>query len=85
MVHFRGEVTGRGLAASCLGTRASGLRTEAQSWQGKVEVRLSHDAETGIDYALVSLMPHEGSGVCKTLYFGPVGEYKPVGVAQSGA
>ena len=45
MAHFRGEVQGRRTAASRLGHKTTGLRTEAQSWEGKVVTYLTYDAE----------------------------------------
>ena len=73
MAHFRGYVQGvRGLA-SRLGSKDSGLVTDAESWEGRVSVHLWHDDEAGVDMADVSLEPHHGTGESRTLYRGPVG------------
>lgn len=70
MAHFRGLVQGARQAETRLGSKNSGLTVEAQSWQGKVVVRLYH--ENGEDRAHVSLAPHGGQGISHTLYDGPV-------------
>lgn len=77
MAHFRGSVQGGRTEASRLGHRSSGLTTYAASWAGAVKVSLM--VREGVDWAIVELVPHHGSGVFKTLYSGPVGEYKPEG------
>jgi hypothetical protein len=73
MAHFRGIIKGSRGEASRLGTKHTGIRVEAQSWQGKVVVQLRHNATTGQDIAEVFLQPHEGGGIGRALYTGPVG------------
>lgn len=75
MAHFRGIIQGARGEASRLGHKSSGLRVEAASWQGKVVTVLTE--KDGVDYAHVYLATHNGSGVSHSLYYGPVGEYKP--------
>ena len=72
MAHFRGTIHGQRGRASRLGSTKSGLSAHIASWQGAVNVHLSHDAVTGVDYVEVALTSHYGQGVSKTLYFGPV-------------
>jgi hypothetical protein len=72
MAHFLGSVQGNRSEASRLGSKNSGLHIISASWQGAVEVYLSHD-ETGKDIASVFLIPWRGHGVSQTLYVGPVG------------
>jgi len=70
MAHFYGTLQGARGQASRLGTRNSGLRIEACSWQGKVTVRLY--TCNGVDHARVELGRHHGHGGQATLYDGPV-------------
>lgn len=70
MAHFYGELQGSRGEATRLGSKASGLRTLAASYQGAVSVRLYE--RNGVDYAAVSLVPHHGLGTRRTLYDGPV-------------
>lgn len=74
MAQFRGILNGARGIASRLGNKNSGLTVEAQSWQGKVVVDLSHDSKTGKDFARVSLAQHHSHGMWppKILYYGPV-------------
>lgn len=72
MAHFRGTLTGSRATVSRLGGKSSGMRVEAQSWEGKVVTRLDHDEELGIDTATVSLEPHNGHGVSRIIFYGPV-------------
>lgn len=89
MAHFRGIISGNRGDASQLGSKASGLQTEAASWQGTVVVHLYE--QDGIDFARVSLQTHYGRGTSKMIYDGPVGgecvwdttERKARGVAWS--
>jgi hypothetical protein len=62
MAQFRGTIQGTRGAASRLGDKRSGLRVEAQSWQGKIVVELWHDEEQGIDRYKVSRRAHMGVG-----------------------
>jgi dihydroxyacid dehydratase/phosphogluconate dehydratase len=73
MAHFRGVLSGARSEITRLGHKSSGIRVEAQSWQGKVVVFLSHDDTTGKDVVLVTLQRHNGAGTIATLYDGPVG------------
>ena len=70
MAHFRGTTSGGRGEASRLGTKASGIRVEAQSWAGKVVVTL--EERDGVDFARVTLEPHHGAGTFRALYDGPV-------------
>lgn len=71
MAHFRATIEGNG-TASRLGSKASSIAAEVQSWQGKVTARLYHHTATGKDMAVVMLEPHAGEGVSRVLYMGPV-------------
>lgn len=71
MAHFYGAVTGKARTeATRLGSKASGLRAVAASWEGSVVTRLYE--RDGIDWAEVYLSPWHGSGTSKLLYDGPV-------------
>jgi hypothetical protein len=70
MAHFYGELKGSRGEATRLGTKSSGLRTLAASWEGAVSVRLYE--KFGVDWAVVSLTMHHGAGTRRTLYDGPV-------------
>lgn len=70
MAHFRGTLQGTRGEASRLGTKSSGLRVEAASWQGKVVTKLFE--QDGKDFAEVWLLPHDGQGTSRQLYSGPV-------------
>jgi len=73
MAQFYGEVQGKAkTTAHRLGSRNSGLRVVAASWQGAVEVYLSNDSQTGKDIASVFLTPWHGHGTTQALYVGPV-------------
>lgn len=73
MAHFRGTIQGQRGQASRLGSKQSGLTVEAQSWQGKVVVYLTHDDVTGKDMAFVTLEQHHNAGQRqKVVYHGPV-------------
>jgi hypothetical protein len=67
MAQFFGTLQGQRGEASRLGTKSSGLQTEACSWQGKVVVRMWHDPTDGHDKYDVYLRPHHGAGVSQTL------------------
>lgn len=62
MAHFRGTLKGARGEASRLATKNSGLRVEAQSWEGKAVIHLTHDA-AGFDVATFYLEPHKGAGI----------------------
>lgn len=70
MAHFRGLIVGSRGQGSRLGGKKSGMHVEAQSWQGRVLVTLSNVG--GVDYARISLAPHNGAGTSRLLYYGPV-------------
>jgi hypothetical protein len=70
MAHFYGTIKGQRGEASRLGSKSSGLEVSACSWQGAVAVRLY--AEDGVDMAEVSLAKHQGAGIDRVLYRGPV-------------
>lgn len=72
MAHFRGTLKGNRGAASRLGTKDSGMRVEAQSWQGKVVALLEYDEKTGKNMVQVSLQQHHGNGTNLLLYEGAV-------------
>lgn len=82
MAHFYGSIRGAHGEATRLGSKASGLATKAASWEGAVSVRLYFDETNDCDACEVSLVPHEGRGVSRVLYCGPVGEYAPHVAAQ---
>lgn len=76
MSHFYGVLKGsRGEATRC-GTKVSGLRVTAASWEGAVRTELYE--RDGRDYARISLVPWQGLGTVRVLYDGPV-DGKPVG------
>ena len=70
MAHFYGTLQGaRGEATRC-GSKKGGLQTIAASWQGAVEVNLSH--KDGRDMVEVRFRYWEGAGVNRLIYKGPV-------------
>lgn len=75
MAQFRATVHGAKGLASRLGTKASGITTVTQSWQGEVEVEAYHAPSTGQDYFCVTLRPHSGTGG-KLIYNGPADGWK---------
>ena len=70
MAHFLGTVQGARGEASRLGSKNSGLRTCAASWQGSVRVYLWDD--NGTDKVQAMLEPWHGKGETRELYCGPV-------------
>jgi len=72
MSHFYGIISGNRGEATRGGSRDSGYRATAASWQGSVQVYLHHNADTGIDEARVTLEPWHGAGTSVVLYDGPV-------------
>src|SRR5262245_6418455 len=57
MSHFYGTLKGQAGEATRRGSRNSGLRVTAASWQGAVYTYLWHDDETGKDHYRVELGP----------------------------
>lgn len=83
MAQFRGTIQGRRGEASRLGDKSSGLHVEAQSWDGKVVIELSHDDDKNVDVARVTLRQHHGAGTYRLLYEGPVsGEGVPTALER---
>ena len=70
MAAFRGLVQGGRGEASRLGHKSTGMRVEAQSWQGKVVTSLRIEGETV--FATVTVRPHMGHGPNVVLYDGPI-------------
>jgi hypothetical protein len=77
VAHFYGTARGNRSTATRCGTKTSGMETYAASWQGAVRTILY--TRDGVDYAHVKLTDWYGTGTNRTLYDGPVGEYKPNG------
>lgn len=77
MAHFYGTLVGSRGEASRLGTKNSGLRVTAASWDGAICTVLYRDHH-GRDCAHVEMIPWHGRGSSRVLYDGPVsGEDKP--------
>lgn len=74
MAHFRGRLKGNRGEASRLGTKRSGLFTEAASWNGRIVVDIWHDFETGEDKFLVRQEPHFAKGIHESLVSGVIGK-----------
>lgn len=73
MAQFFGEVEGQRGAASRLGSKDSGLRVVAASWQGAIKVRLQHRSD-GKDHFTVEQTPwSNGAGCNQVLASGVVG------------
>ena len=72
MAHFIAEIEGARGPASRLGSKQSGIRATAASWEGAVSVIIRHDERTGQDMATVRLREWHGRGSDKLLYDGPV-------------
>ncbi len=85
MAHFYGELNGARGPASRLGTKGSGLKVVAASWQGAVKTTLYHNSRDGKDYAIVALIPWHGKGVSRILYEGPVDAPAPDATSLSAA
>lgn len=77
MAQFRGTIEGQRGQASRLGSKASGLTVEAQSWEGKIVTYLYHDDASGRDMARVTMEQHHSRGEYPsyTIYEGPVGSF----------
>ena len=71
MATFYGSVQGTCGEVHRLGSKKSGLVTVAASWEGAVEVMLTHGKD-GV-HATVRLKPWHGRGGTECLYHGPVG------------
>jgi hypothetical protein len=71
MAHFFGKLQGARGEATRLGHKSTGLDVTAASWEGAVHTRLHH-GQDGHDYAVVELIPWNGSGVTRELYRGRV-------------
>ena len=67
MDQYCGIVKGKRGVASRLGSKASGLVTQAASWGGAIEVQLYHDDETGEDRFTVRQTPWRNKGLSKLL------------------
>ena len=78
MAHLYGTITGArpGQVTRC-GTKRSGITTVAASWQGAVQVTITHDPRTSEDVATVRLIPWKGHGVNRLLYRGPIDDMEP--------
>ncbi len=73
MAKYRGIVQGNRGVASRLGTDNSGITVEAQSWNGKVVVRMWSRTKYGNTMAFtVDLEPHHGTGPSTPLASGTV-------------
>lgn len=73
MSHFYGIVEGNAKTrATRRGSRNSGLKVTAASWDGAVEVSLRFDAQENRNYARISLIPWDSHGVTRVIYHGPV-------------
>lgn len=78
MAQFYGKIQGQRGEATRLGSKTSGLRTTAASWEGAVRVRLDH-IDGAWDEARISLATWHGAGNDVRLYAGPVGRFAPTG------
>jgi hypothetical protein len=77
MAHFYGTLQGsRGQATRC-GTKASGMRAIAASWNGSIVTGLSYNPDAPnsdrLDVADVGVQPWHGKGQSIALYRGPAG------------
>jgi len=70
MAHFYGTLKGQRGEAARLGTKLSGLKTIAASRQGAVRVYLWE--KDGRDWCEVALIPWQGRGVQRLLYYGAI-------------
>lgn len=78
MSHFYGIISGNRGEATRGGSKDSGYRATAASWQGSVRVYLHHNSATGKDEARVELQPWHGHGTSRVLYDGNVDGSPPV-------
>lgn len=74
MAHFYGELQGTRGEATRLGTKTSGLRTTAASWDGAIKVYLEHDERTGKNTYVVRETKWHGHGVDRLIAEGVIGE-----------
>ena len=72
MAHFRGEVSGQREMASRLGSKNSGLRTVAQSFEGDIAVTLYYDKGEDCDRVSIVARHHNGYGPSQTLFDAPI-------------
>ena len=78
MAHFYGTVQGTRGEASRLGTKSTGLTTEACSYAGKISVYISHDEKTGTDRFDIRMKPHLGKGEFAEIASGTLGDASTV-------
>lgn len=76
MSHFYASipVSARKTEATARGHKATGIVVRAASWAGAIEVRLTHDEETGLDMYQVYHTDHQGAGINRAIASGIVGE-----------
>lgn len=72
MAHFYGSARGNRREATRCGSKDSGYKTEAASWDGAVTVELFYNEDKNEDWADVCLRTHHGAGSNINLYYGPV-------------
>lgn len=72
MAQFRAVISNGRTETTRLGHKSTGIRAEAQSYQGKVVTRLFHNEADDVDMAVVELRTHPTGNFVKTLYEGPV-------------
>ena len=70
MAHFYGTLQGGRGRVTKTGNKTTGLSTVAASWEGAVEVNLSH--KDGRDMVEVRFRPWRGAGAEGLIYKGPV-------------
>lgn len=62
MSHFYGTLNGQAGQATRSGSKSSGYRAVAASYQGAIQTWLWHDSKTGLDMAMVQFVPWQGAG-----------------------
>ena len=62
MAEFYGKLTGRGASVSRAGQRNYGLTTIAASWEGAIQVILSHNYEIKQNEFNIQMIPWHGHG-----------------------
>lgn len=80
MAQFWGTVQGGRGEAERGGSKKSGMRAVAASWQGAIKVLLHHDEATGRDHFSVEQTLWQGKGKYESLASGEIG--KPSTVAE---